>query len=258
MNAQVRAGLKELKQKGKKDSLGDRMKDYENRSRIFLPRRTYTLFRIDGKAFHSYTKGCDSPYDEKLMHAMDTAAIAVAMEAMGCKLAYVQSDEISGVLTDFETHETQAWFNNNLQKMSSIAASTATIAFYMKRLEQGITKPAKFDARFWTVSDRYEAMNMFVWRQQDAIRNAKQALGQSIFSAKELHGVNVETIVSMAREKGIEWESMNKGFRFGRLIYKQDRIQRETVRHSWVSTPAPIFSEDGWNVLDNLIPKLPL
>ena len=242
----------------KNNSLGSRMKDYEDRFRYYLPRRSYAMFRIDGKAFHTYTKGCERPYDEKFMEAMDTAAIAVAMEAMGCKLAYVQSDEISGVLTDFDKLNTEAWFDYNLQKMDTVAASTATIAFYMKRLEQGVTKPAKFDARFWSLSDRYEVMNNFVWRQNDAIKNAKQALGQSLFSHKELNKVHTDKIVEMAKEKNVDFYSLNKGFTNGRLIYKQERIQREVVRHEWISTPAPIFTaNDGWNVLDSLIPKIP-
>ena len=89
-----------------KDDLGDRMKrDYESRTRYFLPRRTYTLIRIDGKAFHTYTRNCARPYDVDLMAAMDAAAIGVCIEAQGAQFAFVQSDEISILLTDFGKRE---------------------------------------------------------------------------------------------------------------------------------------------------------
>ena len=113
-----------------KDSLGDRIKGhYENRFRHHLPRRSYTILRVDGKAFHTYTRGCERPFDFALMEDMDFTAKAMCEQIQGCKLAYVQSDEISLVLTDFDTLQTDAWFDGNIQKMVSISAAIATAEF---------------------------------------------------------------------------------------------------------------------------------
>ena len=110
----------------KKDSLGDRMKEfYENRTRNFLPRRTYTIIRVDGKAFHSYTRGLIRPFDEKLVNDMDETACYMCKNIQGAKFAFVQSDEISILLTDFEGLTTDAWFDGNIQKMASVSASLA-------------------------------------------------------------------------------------------------------------------------------------
>ena len=110
-----------------KDSLGDRMKaDYENRTRFLLPRRTYTLIRVDGKNFHRYTRGCVRPYDLGLMEDMDTAALALCENIEGTQLAFVQSDEISILLTDFGSPQAEAWFNGSVQKLASLSASFAT------------------------------------------------------------------------------------------------------------------------------------
>jgi tRNA(His) 5'-end guanylyltransferase len=121
-----------------RDDLGNRMKEnYENRTRISLPRRSYTVIRIDGKAFHTYTKGLNRPFDRRLIEDMNATAAYLCKNIMGAKLAYVQSDEISIVITDFEDISTQAWFDNNLQKMCSVAASMATSEFNRLRLMGG-------------------------------------------------------------------------------------------------------------------------
>ena len=111
------------------DSLGDRMKDYENVSRIYLPRRLPVIIRVDGRAFHTFTKGFQKPFDEVLARAMRETAAALCKEISGAKLAYTQSDEISVLVTNHDTIDTQPWFDNNLQKLVSLAASIATRGF---------------------------------------------------------------------------------------------------------------------------------
>src|SRR5579871_2024133 len=104
------------------DPLGERIKEnYENRTRMSVPRRTYTIIRLDGKAFHTYTKGFARPFDQLLMNVMDRTAAKLCESIQGAKLAYVQSDEISILLTDFETEQTDAWYDGNIQKIASIS-----------------------------------------------------------------------------------------------------------------------------------------
>src|SRR5690242_17305079 len=103
-------------------SLGDRMKEYEWAYRYVLPRRTYTILRVDGRAFHNLTKGLDRPYDERFMDIMDTVAYELCQEIQGARLAYVQSDEISVLYTDFDAPGTQAWFGGVLAKQLTSAS----------------------------------------------------------------------------------------------------------------------------------------
>src|ERR1035437_4873381 len=118
-----------------KDELGDRMKEqYEDRTRYMLPRRTYTLLRLDGKSFHTYTRGLKKPFDKDLYEDMDNAIIAMLPEIQGAVSAYTQSDEISILLTDFALPTTSAWFDGNLQKMVSVTASMITAEFNKLRL----------------------------------------------------------------------------------------------------------------------------
>ena len=119
------------------DSLGDRMKEfYENRSKTYLTRRTPVIIRLDGKAFHSFTKGFKRPYDEIFHTAMNNTMKYLCANIQGCKLGYTQSDEITLLLTDYDTLTTDAWFGYGVQKMCSVAASMATLQFnYFFNLE---------------------------------------------------------------------------------------------------------------------------
>ena len=125
--------------KASKDSLGTRMKEnYENRTRYLLPRRTNIIIRIDGKAFHSYTKGLDRPIDQGLTDDMNETTKYLCENIQGAKFGYVQSDEISILITDYEDITTDGWFDNNLQKMCSISASMATAKFNELRLKRNL------------------------------------------------------------------------------------------------------------------------
>lgn len=260
------------------DSIGDRMKgNYEDRFRSSLPRRTNTIIRVDGKAFHSYTKGCQRPYDEALMEDMDLTAQYMCENIQGARIAYVQSDEISILLTDYTDIKTEAWFDGNLQKMASISASLATAKFNQARLARMSreshpdpcwqmlttddienTTPAHFDSRVFVIPEIEEVVNYFIWRQQDATRNSVQMAGQANFSHKQLQGKSCDEIQEMLfSQKGINWNDYPAGFRRGRCIQKYARkVPNPTVedkmafdtwieRSFWgVDKDIPIFTAD--------------
>jgi tRNA(His) 5'-end guanylyltransferase len=192
---------------------------YEVRTRTYLPRRTYTIMRLDGKAFHSFTKGFDRPYSKKLINAMDQTAIALCKNIQGCRFAYVQSDEISLLLTDFSTIDTDAWFDGQVQKMTSVSASIATAHF---NLHINSERLAYFDSRVYTIADPIEVENYFVWRQKDAIRNAIQMHAQSLYSHIELACKNQIMQLEMIADKGTPHDVLPQGFRLGRFISKLD------------------------------------
>jgi len=263
-----------------RDDLGDRMKaNYEGRSRYYLPRRSYTIIRVDGKAFHTFTRGCDRPFDERLMRWMNETALALCAQITGCRFAYVQSDEISLLLTDFGTAQTEAWFDGNLSKILSISASIATAAFNQTRLTDLFVTAAKrsdeeppdhaaivgapfaqFDSRAFVIPDPVEVENYFIWRGQDATRNAVQMLAQAHFPASKLHGEDINTLQEMLwSEKGINFNDLPAGKKRGRFVERittlkdveyTDRRTGEVhraesvARSEWIVTEPPIFTQD--------------
>ena len=210
-------------------NLAARMKEfYENVPKTNLMRRTPVVIRIDGKAFHSFTKGFKRPFDEVLIKTMQETTKYLCENIQGCVLGYTQSDEISLVLVDYQRFETSAWFDYEVQKMCSITASMATMAFnkyfeknvreysyiHDKQLStirltdtynRAIEKGAIFDARCFNIP-KEEVTNLIYWRQLDATRNSIQMVGQANFSHKELQNKSCNMIQDMLHEqKGINW-----------------------------------------------------
>jgi tRNA(His) 5'-end guanylyltransferase len=254
-----------------KDQLGDRMKTfYEDRFRTKLPRRAYTIIRVDGKAFHTYTKGLNRPFDDGLIEDMNLTAAFLCKNIMGAKLAYVQSDEISILITDFDTQDTQSWFDYNVQKMTSIAASLATSEFNRLRIERQFSvhmidengrahyslnleemksiKMAQFDARVFQIPSRIEVENYLIWRQQDAVRNSISSVAQSLYSHKELNGVKTNEMQEMIFQKGINWNDYDfrkkRGAVIGKVEAEVGEGKNTAIRNRWEVVDTPIFTQD--------------
>ena len=233
------------------DDLGTRMKDfYEGIPKTKLMRRTPVIIRIDGKAFHTFTRGFKRPFDEILIKTMQETTKYLCENIQGCVLGYTQSDEITLVLVDYQRFETSAWFDYEIQKICSISASMTTMAFnkffaknvnayefsdetwseelktfdtsradvYKKALENG----AMFDARVFNIP-KEEVTNCIYWRQLDASRNSIQMVGQANFSHKELHCKTCSNIQDMLMEqKGINWNDFPTYQKRGTCVIKEE------------------------------------
>lgn len=236
-----------------KTALGDRMKgNYESRAQQYLIRRMPTIIRLDGKAFHSYTKGLDKPFDEGLIEDMQETTKFLCENIQGAKLGYTQSDEITIVLTDYEELNTQMWYDGNVQKITSVSASLATAKFNQLRLlrfseknefEAGnhpdtLTlinevatydniydfKLAFFDARVFQIPEKEEVLNCLIWRQRDAERNSISMLAQSLYSHKELDKKNTSDMQEMCFQRGHNWNNLDYSKKRGSLIVKNTYI----------------------------------
>lgn len=202
------------------------MKAYEAATRFQLPIRMPVVIRLDGKAFHTLTRGCPRPFDPKLRDAMVQATQAL-LEEVPARMAYHQSDEVSLLLVDYDKYESQQWFGGVVQKMASISASVMGVGFSMRW-----GQPGYFDARVFPVPER-DVENHFVWRQQDAMRNAVSMASQALYSSKELHGKHTGQQREMIQAKGVMFDDYPQWFRFGSIITRNEGIR-----------PAPVFTED--------------
>ena len=248
-------------------ALGDRMKAHEATYRAVLPRRTYTILRCDGRAFHSYLRGAQRPYDQQFMADMDHVAEALCAEITGTAFAYTQSDEISILVTDFASPGTQTWFGGVTAKWLSVSASLATAELNSRRPGRAL-----FDARVFTLADPVEVANYFLWRQRDAVRNSIAMAAQARYSHKQLHGVNAGRMQELLwSEHGINWNDYPDGCKRGRTTVRQsgerdveyvdqrtaETVQTTAVRSWWETSGAAHFTAepDGW--LAGAIPVMP-
>jgi tRNA(His) 5'-end guanylyltransferase len=247
--------------------LGDRMKSYEAATRYVLPRRTYAVIRVDGRAFHSYLRGADKPFDFRFMADMANVAGALCEEIGGAMFAYLQSDEISVLVTDFGSTHTEPWFGGVVQKMASIAAATATACLCAQRSGLPV-----FDGRVFTIPSAVEVANYFLWRQRDAVRNSVSMAAQAHFSHKSLHGMNgAQMQERLWQEKGVNWNDYpghaKRGSVCTRYTVEEDvtytdkrsgeEVTTPAVRSRWVVEPAPHFVAEPGTWLADHIPSLP-
>lgn len=247
------------------DALGDRMKSYEAATRYLLPRRTYTVIRIDGRSFHSYLRGAERPYDLTFMADMDAVAVALCEEISGTVFAYAQSDEISVLSTDFAALGTQPWFGGVIAKVVSVSAAVASVELNARRAGRAV-----FDSRVFTMADPAEVANYFIWRQRDCVRNSITMAAQAQFSHSRLHGVNTSQMQELLwSEKDINWNDYPDGCKRGRIVTKNSGQREVTFTHKRTNEEQTVVAERTWweptaaphlthEALSDLIPMMSL
>lgn len=261
-----------------RDDLGTRMKTfYENIPKTRLMRRVPVAIRLDGKAFHTFTRGFQKPFDFVLMDTMQQTMKYLCENIQGCVFGYTQSDEITLILVDYQKFTSSAWFDYEVQKMCSIAASMATMAFnrfFMYEYEEfnrwvnegnptdedrrlndiyydAMCKGAMFDTRCFNIP-KEEVTNLIYWRQLDATRNSIQMVGQAHFSHDELQDKTCNMIQDMLMTKyGINWNDFTIPCKRGTACIKVATKVTENIKRE----PQP-FGED--KVTTTIIEERPI
>lgn len=236
------------------------MKGYEKAVRSFVEPNSHVVIRLDGRAFHTWTKGLARPYDTRLIDVMAEVTETLCKEIGLARVSYHQSDEISIYFTDLAREETQMWFGGGIQKIVSVAASIATGVFARAYPDRSL---AQFDARIIVLPDEVEVANYFRWRQADAERNAIGMISHDRFGHKRLTGVGTAERRQMLVDDGFDFEVADPRFLHGQVSFQTTREERveyvdkrtgETrlsplvKRRVWETTAAPRLDAalDGW------------
>jgi tRNA(His) 5'-end guanylyltransferase len=265
------------------DDLGNRMKGYyESRAVNSLLRRTPVIVRVDGKAFHTFCKRFEKPYDVDFHQTMNRVMVSLCEKVQGVKFAERHSDEISLVLTDYDKLTSDAFFDYNVQKLCSITAGFATASLiqnlmYLKdTMESGEDILGSeylkyqedwpiFDSRCFNIPER-EVANYFHWRLLDAKRNSVSMQAQSKFSHKKLQGKNSNEMQEMLfQEHGINCGQLPQEVKTGFVCSKRS-VDKEVTkgpnkgqtysRSTWVVEPAPRGLDELREVVtDAITPK---
>lgn len=272
------------------DELGKRMKEYyENIPKTKLIRRTPVAIRIDGKSFHSFTKGFKKPFDDILIKSMQETMKYLCENIQGCVLGYTQSDEFTLILVDYKNLNSCAWFDYEVQKMCSVSASMATMAFnkffyknveeysesvavlqdfdiekkYLEKLDKAAEKGAMFDARVFNIP-KEEVTNLIYWRQLDATRNSIQMVGQANFSHKQLQRKSCNDIQNMLlTEKDINWNNFPTTMKRGSCCIRNRGVCEPygntvlapglPIGEWFIDNEIPIFKDEGREYIEQLI-----
>lgn len=290
------------------DSLKEKCEYFRSLTDYRLVPNSYVIAFLDGRSFSKLIKNkYEKPFDEKFVRIMNEVAEYLVKNIQGAKFAYTQSDEISILITDFDTPETDAAFGYRICKLQSILASMAASKFnqlaflydVQPRLYENCLsdcegtiyetndvlemlkkqKLAEFDCKVWSVPDYNTAFCHFLWRQNDCVRNSKQQTAQTYLSHKELEGKSTDEQIELCKvEKNVDWNALDAGLKYGRLIYKERKLfknlvvdtetagldgvpvqmmqEQEYIRNVWCSHSADLFG-DELSVIKTLIPQRP-
>ena len=272
------------------DSLGTRMKEfYEKPYQTKLTRRTPVAIRIDGKAFHTFTRGFQKPFDPLLMKTMQHTMKYLCENIQDCVFGFTQSDEITLILIDYQKLDSSAWFDYEVQKMCSISSSMATMAFnkyfsemvmqlesdvaqeyetngdtewviemekYLKAYRKSCEKGAMFDSRCFNIP-KEEVCNLIYWRQLDATRNSIQMVGQANFSHNELQGKSCNMIQDMLlTQKDINWNDYPVACKRGSACIKVHGLNMAELKersHWCIDENMPILKDEHRRYVDDFI-----
>lgn len=265
-------------------TLKGRMKALQAERDYRLDKDSYILCHIDGRAFSKMIKNrFKLPFDDEFMQMMDDTAAYVCENVQGAKLAYVQSDEITIVITCFKYEGDELlicspFFDYRLCKLQSIIASLATAKFNQlftlrmlsidsdKPLNQQINEIPliQFDCKCWDVKTYEDMFAWFKFRQNDCIRNSKQQFAQAYCSHKDLLNKNADEQITYCKLKtGNDWNSLGGQYKYGRLIYhttypiqtinpktgEQVNVIRSKYSSSVVNNTFTFDEFKGWNLV---------
>lgn len=262
------------------DNIGARMKEYEMRNRYYLQKKIPVICRLDMRAGHTFCRGLDRPFDKIFMKTIQETAKYLCENVQGCKVSYQQSDEITLLLTDYDTISTDCFFDYRVDKLCSILASIATMAFNRLFIENTAAMAqgnplyetkfhtAMFDCRCFNLP-KEEVVNNFYWRQLEAIRNSIQMIGQANFRHKELQNKTCEDIRGMLlSQKKIDWEcDFSTAEQRGSCCVRKEELKETVIqirneapktvtamRSSWiVDTEIPIFKSEGRSYIEQFV-----
>ncbi|WP_143323000.1 tRNA(His) guanylyltransferase Thg1 family protein [Clostridium sp. HBUAS56010] len=266
-----------------RDDLGNRMKQYEQVPKSKLIKRLPVIIRVDGKAFHTFTRGFKKPFDDLLIKIMQETTKYLCENIQGCVLGYTQSDEITLVLIDYKELNSSSWFDSEVQKICSVSASMATMAFnriYREiinrnyntekvickgntgntekadikyRMYSAVFDKAMFDSRCFNIPKEEVTNNVF-WRQLDASRNSIQALAQANFSHKQLQNKSCNDLQDMLMEtKGINWNDLPTYKKRGSCVVKNKIVLGTNGKLDWCKLRDIKQPDSAW-IVDYDIP----
>ena len=244
-------------------SLKEKYNYYRNLTDYRLLPNGYIMVMLDGRSFSKKIKNnFKRPFDETFINLMNETAKYVCEKVSGCKLAYVQSDEINLVL--YDDFEKDPFFGNRLCKLQSIIASIATSKFNQLAIIEALkdnncskdgvinmianSSLYEFDCKVWNVPNVNDVFAGILYRQNDCVRNSKEAVAQNYFSHKTLHGKKTEEQIELVKEFfGVNWYNyFTRGEQYGRLII------RRKIKYLPLGENLSTYERDEWNILEAL------
>lgn len=212
------------------DKLGDKHKRFEEVASHVLMPDTPWIVRMDGVAFHTFTKGISKPFDPDMTHCMQKTAMDMT-EAYKPALTYVQSDEITMCFVP----TSEVIYGGKISKLCSTFAAKASVIFndaVRRHISHKCGMMPIFDARVFNVPSLDDMAENLLWRQEDAVRNSVSMACHANFSDKELLHKTSGERREMLKSIGIDWNDYPTHSKMG-TFYRKEKIENIITKESY-------------------------
>ena len=207
-----------------KDGLGDRCKEFERAEADRRAMRGLPLLaRLDGRAFHTFTRDLRRPYEHGMSRAMIETTRYLVQE-MVALVGYTQSDEITLGWYEPSQSVSDYAFDGRFQKLASVLAGMASARFcqlLVEHLPDKVDETPHFDCRVWQVPTLEDAAEVFIWREDDATKNSISMAAGAYYSDRELDGKSSSAKQEMLWQKGVNWNDFPSFFKRGTYLQRR-------------------------------------
>ena len=198
------------------DDLDRKMRIYEQSVDQSILPDLYMAARLDGRSFSRLTKEiCDfeAPFDVRFRDMMVNTVEALMDCGFRVVYGFTESDEISLLF-----HKDEDTFGRKVRKYNSILAGQASAVFSLQ-LGQAIA----MDCRMVPLPSVEKVQDYFLWRQEDAHRNA---LNSHCYWMLRKEGLDAQAATSQLEGKSIAYKNellFSRGINFDKLPSWQKR-----------------------------------
>jgi tRNA(His) 5'-end guanylyltransferase len=242
------------------NTLKSRIDDYQSRSSHKLLPKLPVIIIISGRGFTQLTSLLDKPFSLPLAKCFYATMKALMQQIEGAVFGYTANDEIVIVCRNDQSLNTNPWFDNDPQRISSAVASMATLFFNREAGSRELFEGATFIVQTFVVPNIPEAINVLVCKQQGIFAaSVSLACFYELLKSRDrdaikqmLTGLSIDDKIDLLyQELGIDFEaSYPTSFRRGAACYYAPKIvltdnDEEIVEDVLIiNDNLPIFTKD--------------
>lgn len=236
--------------------LKDRVESYQEQSEYKLLNKLPVVSIINGRSFAKITSLLDKPYCQEFTECMVSTALKLCNEVEGTIFSYHHNDEIILVSRNDQSNDTEPWFDNKVQKLSSIIASIATLQFNncINAVNLNLLSEAYFTVKVFTVPNVSEAINTIIYKQQQNFYTSIQfACFYELLKKYDrtyirdmVQGLSFEEKIELLQQEcNVDFNQYPIAFRRGVACYKIPKVIGDTMKNKWtINADLPIFTKD--------------
>lgn len=240
--------------------LKDRISSYQEAAAHKLLGKLPIIMVVNGRSFSKLTSLLDKPFSNLIAECMCSTLLRLTQEVDGAIFGYSFNDEMVIIARNDQNLDTAPWYDNDIQKISSIVSSISTLHFnnYANSLDLNLMGEPVFTTNVFAVPNIMEAINVMVSKQQQAFQSAIHfACLYELLKKYDKNDIKEmlsgtgqdEKIQLLQQECGVDFNEYPLAFRRGVACYRAPKLlhfdNTEIIKNKWtLNTEIPIFTKE--------------